>query len=308
MRSDPSPFVLIMANQRYQYELTSPYYLALDERIVECGWPSERSHWHDHFEIEIILDGNGTHLYDGSHYTLRRGCAYLLTPTDIHSLIPDPDSHLHLIHLRFDERAVSEDVRQWLLQHDYSKFAQFSNEAFERFSLMLKELSCCFESTDPFRKRSIQLLLSYICLFIMKQSNPNPTLLPMDEGINPAVRKTMLYIHYNFRKKISMQELGANVHMSPNHLAMLFKRSVGTTCMQLVGQLRLHYAVKMLNSTSLSIDTVAEMSGFSSVSYFISIFRKEFGITPKDYRKHVKEDPNAPNGPLPADEHNKSKK
>ena len=55
------------------------------------------------------------------------------------------------------------------------------------------------------------------------------------------VHQTLQYILYNFRKKITMQELGARAHVSPNHLSLLFKEATGTTCMQMIADLRLQY-------------------------------------------------------------------
>jgi len=71
----------ISADQGYMYRMQNPFFLAIDERIVKDWWQQSRElHWHDYFEIEIVLDGTGTHQYNGTNYPLSEGCAYLLTP------------------------------------------------------------------------------------------------------------------------------------------------------------------------------------------------------------------------------------
>jgi len=85
-----------------------------------------------------------------------------------------------------------------------------------------------------------------------------------------------------------MQELGEKAHVSPNHLALLFKQATGTTCMQMISDLRLQYAVKLLENPNLNIETISAQSGFSAASYFISVFRKKYGITPKEYQQQNK--------------------
>ena len=69
-------------------------------------------HWHNYFEIEIILSGRGRHLLNGTEYGLERGDCYLLTPVDFHEVqVLEP---VELINISFDETCLSEHVLQML--------------------------------------------------------------------------------------------------------------------------------------------------------------------------------------------------
>lgn len=277
----------ISADQSYMYRLQSPFFLAIDERIAKPHWPSRELHWHDYFEIEIVLSGTGIHKYDGTDYPLATGCAYLLTPMDIHALIPDPDTNLHIVHLRFDDQAIFGEVRDLLLQHNQIHSVQLNEMDFNRLLSLLDELLHCFEINST-QSLSIQLILSYLCLHIIRKSLEENEQLSSYNTSNPVVHETLQYILYNFRKKITMQELGARAHVSPNHLSLLFKEATGTTCMQMIADLRLQYAMKLLENPNLNIETISAQSGFSAASYFISVFRKRYGVTPKEYQNRIK--------------------
>lgn len=279
----------ISADQRYMYRMQTPFFLAIDERIVNHQWHSRDLHWHDYFEIEIVLSGSGIHQFNGTDFPLTEGCAYLLTPMDIHALIPDPDTELHLIHLRFNEQAISNEVRDLLLQHNYTHSVKLNEDEFSRLLTHLSELLRCFEGSNTTQGLSIQLMLSYLCLHIIRTNKESENRFPSFTTSNPTVHQTLQYILYNFRKKITMKELGERAHVSPNHLALLFKQTTGTTCMQMIADLRLQYATKLLRNPDLSIETISEQSGFSAASYFISVFRKRFGITPKEYQNQNKQ-------------------
>lgn len=278
----------ISADQRYMYRMQSPFFLAIDERIVNHHWHSRDLHWHDYFEIEIVLSGSGIHQFNGTDFPLTEGCAYLLTPMDIHALIPDPDTELHLIHLRFNEQAISDEVRDLLLQHNYTHSVKLDEADFSRLLTHMSELLRCFEVSSDTQSLSIQLMLSYLCLHIIRTNQDTVSRFPSYNTSNPTVHQTLQYILYNFRKKITMKELGERAHVSPNHLALLFKQTTGTTCMQMIADLRLQYATKLLTNPDLSIETISEQSGFSAASYFISVFRKRFGMTPKEYQNQNK--------------------
>lgn len=282
------PSLFIMTDRSYMYHMQSPFFLAIDERLVNDKWESRELHWHDYFEIEIILSGSGIHQYNGVNHPLGEGSAYLLTPMDIHALIPDPGTEFHLVHLRFDEKAITQEVRDLLLQHKLAHTVRLEGAEFERLLTQLTELLHCFESDNAIQSLSVQLMLSYLCLHIVRESKQTEERFPAYNTTNPVVHQTLQYILYNFRKKITMQELGERAHISPNHLALLFKQATGTTCIQLIADLRLQYALKLLENPNLSIETISEQAGFSATSYFISVFRKQYGITPKEYQNQMK--------------------
>ena len=282
------PSLFIMTDRSYLYRMQSPFFLAIDERIVNDKWESRELHWHDYFEIEIILSGSGVHQYNGISRPLSEGSAYLLTPMDIHALVPDPGTEFHLVHLRFDEKAITQEVRDLLLQHKLAHSVKLEGTEFERLLTQLTELLHCFETDGPVQSLSVQLMLSYLCLHIVRESQQTEQRFPSYNTTNPVVHQTLQYILYNFRKKITMQELGDRAHISPNHLALLFKQATGTTCIQLIADLRLQYALKLLENPNISIETISEQAGFSATSYFISVFRKQYGMTPKEYQNQAK--------------------
>jgi AraC family transcriptional regulator, exoenzyme S synthesis regulatory protein ExsA len=63
-----------------------------------------------------------------------------------------------------------------------------------------------------------------------------------------------------------------------------FKKQFNTSPKQWINQQRLSYANGLLNSTSKTVSEITYECGFESVSHFIKIFKKEYGITPNSLR------------------------
>ena len=57
------------------------------------------------------------------------------------------------------------------------------------------------------------------------------------------------------------------------------------TCIEYMNQYRLEMASRQLAGTELPITSIALESGFNNISYFNRVFKKKFGVTPKEYRK-----------------------
>src|SRR5262245_7420825 len=60
-------------------------------------------HWHEFFELAFITAGQGVHVFNGVSYPLLRGSLFLLSPTDIHALEPQPGCPIELFNVIFSE-------------------------------------------------------------------------------------------------------------------------------------------------------------------------------------------------------------
>lgn len=72
---------------------------------------------------------------------------------------------------------------------------------------------------------------------------------------------------------------------SPEHVSRGLKHYTGETPTELVNRLRLEQAARRLLLSGENITTIAYDCGFETLSYFSSLFKKRFGLTPRDYRK-----------------------
>ena len=89
----------------------------------------------------------------------------------------------------------------------------------------------------------------------------------------------------HFLQKITLEEVAETLSFSPNYLGQLFKNQIGCTFNEYLHNLRLKYACSLLQTSDLPVKEVAFASGYSSVEYFMYIFKKKLHTTPNAYRK-----------------------
>ncbi|MNW10759.1 Arabinose operon regulatory protein [compost metagenome] len=75
------------------------------------------------------------------------------------------------------------------------------------------------------------------------------------------------------------------VYLNPDYLARLFKRETGISLGSYVIQVRIAAARHLLETTSLSVYTIASKTGYSNYSYFSKLFKQEVGLSPNEYKK-----------------------
>ncbi|PWM63741.1 MAG: AraC family transcriptional regulator [Subdoligranulum variabile] len=85
----------------------------------------------------------------------------------------------------------------------------------------------------------------------------------------------------------SLSRVAEQYHVSLPYLSALIRQVTGSTFKELLQQKRLDRAQQLLRTTNLPVLAVSEAVGYETTSYFYSIYRKAFGITPKEYRDRL---------------------
>ena len=99
------------------------------------------------------------------------------------------------------------------------------------------------------------------------------------------VKKTILVIESDISAELSLNHLAQKQGISAGYLATIFKKETGKTVSEYIQDKRIDYAMHLLDTTHLQIQTVALHCGIMDVQYFSKIFKKKIGKTPKEYRE-----------------------
>jgi AraC family transcriptional regulator len=105
---------------------------------------------------------------------------------------------------------------------------------------------------------------------------------PQPRAVADAVR----YIHDNYSRDLSLNDLAEAVHLSPFHIARVFKQALGVSPHQYLIQVRVNSARSLLSAGSgeRSLAEVASAVGFADQSHLTRHFKRILGITPKQLR------------------------
>lgn len=105
------------------------------------------------------------------------------------------------------------------------------------------------------------------------------------ENYSPLVRRTVLLIESDLTRDLSLSAIASALSISPGYLSGLFHQETGKTLTEFVSEKRLEQGARLLRSGSQQIQTVAQYCGIPDVNYFSKLFKKQYGLTPREYRK-----------------------
>ena len=104
----------------------------------------------------------------------------------------------------------------------------------------------------------------------------------------PAVGRKLAeaveFIHRNYKEEIKTPDLAKQVEMSVRQFERSFKKALGTTVRQYLLRIRLDHAQYLLRNSEDTILAVALDVGFYDHAHFTHTFRRERGMSPKQYR------------------------
>ncbi len=224
----------------------------------------------------LLLDGRGAlkvYNSDGTFedYPVQKGSLMLLRKNDQYSIITDGPCEYITTAYGFGAKHY----------HDIETLPR----VIETDNAIYKEI---LEMTDIWQSRSwdsyitCKIKLLQIYLSIMRRVEEKQ--LFADKDIASAVE----FIHNNFKRNFTTEELSRYCAMSPSYLRSKFIKKFGITITEYRDNLRLSAAKEMLRSDVFSINDIAESLGYFDASHFSKFFAKKCGLTPSQYASDKK--------------------
>ena len=93
------------------------------------------------------------------------------------------------------------------------------------------------------------------------------------------------YIDHHFKENLTLDQLAAVAHINKFYLVHTFRKEFNTTPISYLIVRRIQESRFLLAETDHPLSQIAQLLGFSSLSYFSQSFRRLEGISPKEYRK-----------------------
>lgn len=145
--------------------------------------------------------------------------------------------------------------------------------------------------SEPMLKRYDDMLdvLEYLILSLASQRpfvKNLPTSFPVYSSTNHwAIQAIQKYVQEYYSRDLHLSQLAGLYFLNPDYLCRLFHKETGTSFSEYVNNMRLEKAKHLLEMTPDDIMSIATQVGFANVTYFNRLFKRQTGMTPKEYRR-----------------------
>lgn len=107
------------------------------------------------------------------------------------------------------------------------------------------------------------------------------------EESNPVVRRAIDFMNRNLGKKLTLQEISAEIGYSQTYFTTLFGKETGYSPLSYFSHLKILKATEFLDYTNGKIKEISFALGYSDPYYFTKDFKKKMGLSPRQYRNRV---------------------
>lgn len=265
------------------------YYFDYDQRSHDINM--EFQHFHDFYEIHILLDSRATHIIEGNVYALQQYDIVLLRPYRLHKTqYPEGPPHKRLI-INF---AMPKNIPG--LETAYKEmFLSFGADVpIYRFTGELRRavfdpLNTIFtlsHSVSPLNPVLIHSLFQqFLCVLSQQRDRNSYVQEEIGNAIMQKIYSITAYVHSHYSSELSLDSISREFYVSPYYLSHQFKSITGTTLTEYIQMTRIRNAQQLLIHTRMKISVIAGQCGFNSFSQFNRVFHKLSGMSPSGFRK-----------------------
>lgn len=272
----------------------SDCFYIVDRRKSEFNYPIHR---HKELEINFVQGAAGAQRVVGDS---------IETIGDLDLAIIGSED---LEHVWNQGQCKSSDIREITIQFDKSLLPQelLSRNQFASINTMLKKaqsgisfkpdvilrafvyLDNLAANKDSFK----QLMLMLNLLYTLSQSDckvlASNTFAHIDKSSESRrIQKVKEYVTANCERELTLGEIAGVAGMSPSSFSRFFKTRTGKTLTSYILEIRLGIAARDLVNSTKTIAEICYSSGFNNVSNFNRFFKKNKGITPREFRQIYK--------------------
>lgn len=106
-------------------------------------------------------------------------------------------------------------------------------------------------------------------------------------GVDEPLRQIESFLYAHFRRRITLEEVAAQVGLTPTSLCRYFRKRTGRTLFRFLSEIRVSQACRLLARPDLTVAQAAAEAGFFNLSHFNKQFRSLIRQTPTEYRRRL---------------------
>ena len=239
-------------------------------------------HTHNHLELFYIVGGRGQFLIQDRLHPVNVNNLVIINPNVTHTEVSLNAQPLEYIVLGIEgiELASGEQANGQFNILDHFESVEISG--------CLRNILREMEQKNTGYEDVCQAYMEILIIRLMRSTALAVPTEPQTNSSNHQCAAVKRYIDLHFKEPLTLDQLAEDAHMNKFYLSHAFKREYGISPINYMITRRIEESKYLLAETDLSLSQIAQLLGFSSLSYFSQVFRRTQAVTPMEYRQSTK--------------------
>lgn len=253
---------------------------------------SNQEHYHDSYELVIVVSGSGAFSYKGGNRTLKKGDIFVSEPYTDHEIHINPIETMIVFYMFFsiesNKSLKNNSCEEILIENFLHAHEQVVYQHTEMIAYLLfmdnygVKASC---RNDLFMVKIVEEFLLNSMARLTKKT-PRMAVPKGKYEIN-IFEKSLDYIDQHIEMKLTAEVIADALGISRRSLYTMFMKNMDRPVHDYIKERKIALSEHYL-TMNLSVLEAANMVGIDSQSYFCRLFKKYKGVTPSDYKKSIR--------------------
>jgi AraC family transcriptional regulator, arabinose operon regulatory protein len=281
-------------------------YMNLNQHPVQLSFLKDRSHefqeiYHAHQGMEFLYvhEGQGHVVVERQIFELGPGSFFYFRPYQLHRVrISGLPKQPYIRSLFVFEPSVLEEVLQAfpalqsflrMLYKDPSSLQNLSNLGLTDMDAWITSHSLSLRQCPPEHLLEERLFFLSSLLHRIRAGWTSSEAMGWQaprRAVTVAERM-MEWLEEHYMEPFELSRLAHAVHLTPNHVSSLFRKSVGSSITEYITARRIRQACWLLQTTELPVKDIGETVGYPNFSYFCQAFKRHVGQSPYQFKQQV---------------------
>ena len=271
--------------------------IALEHMKRPPGFNMSSKHFHNEYEIYLLLEGERIFFFNNRSYLIKEGSLILVDSNQIHMThsVPGDQTGYERIIL-YLEKAKTEEFDRIFPRLNLASFFREHYGVYELTGSQQEDFLAMYralrrESDQKSRNYGIMMdteIIRYFVGFMRERRSETPVRMeasPSGSGRYRTIYAIADYLSEHYTENISLDRLAGEFFLSRYYLSRSFKEVTGYGINEYVNILRTKKARQLLEETSLSVSEIASEVGYESITYFEKVFKTYLSVSPLKYRR-----------------------
>ena len=239
-------------------------------------------HTHNHTELFYIVGGKGQFLIEDRIFPVNVNNLVIINPN-----VPHTEDSLNAQPLEYIVLGI-DGVELTISDQSDGKFCILDHFESVEISSCLRNILREMELKNTGYEDICQAYMEILIIRLMRSTSLAVQTEPQVLSGNRQCAAVKRYIDLHFKEPLTLDQLAEEAHMNKFYLSHAFKGEYGVSPINYMISRRIEESKYLLLETDLSMSQIAQLLGFSSLSYFSQVFRRTQGASPMEFRHHTK--------------------
>ena len=254
-------------------------------------------HRHHFFELQYVIRGTVKQTVAGHELLLQEGDVCFIAPDTFHAVsVFDDDTILINILVRVDtfratfmnilnkEDIISDFFSRVLFCNSFYPYLYCNARIPEKLTPIILDMIRIDNSDMRLKNRLQTTKLEEFFIYLLDEHEydflTGSVIGDTDKKVLPMLR----YIRDHVRT-VTLTEVAEHFNYSESYLSRIIASYSGTSFQEIVRTTRLHNAARLLATSDMPVGEISVESGYEDRTYFHKAFKKQYGVTPSEYRR-----------------------